>query len=204
MVRLSGERSFVVADIPGLIEGAHTGAGLGARFLRHLERTRVLIHLLDASAAAGDPDERAPLRDFDAINKELSLFDPELAKRPQIVVLNKLDLPDVKDALKKLTASFARRKVRLHAISAATGAGIEGLLEEAWKVISAERRKLSTASAHERIVQEDSSQETDRPKELTPRARPTRSASTTHKAPGKTTNTGGRGRPAKIDPSSRS
>jgi GTP-binding protein len=140
MVRLRGERSFVVADVPGLIEGAHEGAGLGARFLRHLERTRVLIHLLDPTAAAG----RTPLRDYDAINRELKLFDPELAARPQIVVINKIDLPEVAKAQKRLVATFARRKVRLLAISAATGAGVEELLEAAWKVIVAERRRLST------------------------------------------------------------
>src|SRR6478672_6162137 len=77
-VGLSGERSFVVADIPGLIEGAHAGAGLGDRFLRHLDRTRLLVHLLDASAAG-----RTPLRDYEAMNKELALYDPELAARPQ-------------------------------------------------------------------------------------------------------------------------
>jgi GTP-binding protein len=173
MVRLTGERSFVVADIPGLIEGAHAGAGLGARFLRHVERTRVLVHLLDATAG---PD-RTPLRDFDAINRELELFDPELARRPQVVVLNKLDLPDVQDALKKLTASFARRKVRLHTISAATGAGVEPLLEEVWKVLIAERRKLSTGLPHEGNEPNDSSAPNDPPKQMTPRARPTRDAS---------------------------
>jgi GTP-binding protein len=179
MVRLSGERSFVVADIPGLIEGAHTGAGLGARFLRHLERTRVLVHLIDATAGQGseEPDARAPLRDYDAINRELELFDPALAGRPQIVVLNKLDLPDVKDSLKRLTASFARRKIRLLAISAATGAGVEALLEEVWKVIVAERRKLSTGSGTRETEDEDSSGKSDRPTVLTPRARPTRGAS---------------------------
>jgi GTP-binding protein len=178
MVRLSGERSFVVADIPGLIEGAHTGAGLGDRFLRHVERTRVLIHLLDATAGAQDSDARSPLKDYDTINRELALFDPDLAKRPQIVVLNKLDLPEAKDAQKKLTAAFARRKVRLLAISAATGAGLDTLLEEAWKVIAAERRKLSTGSEPQEIAPADSSPTTDRPKEMTPRARRVRSAST--------------------------
>jgi GTP-binding protein len=179
MVRLSGERSLVVADIPGLIEGAHTGAGLGTRFLRHVERTRVLVHLLDATAAEGS-EERSPLRDYDAINKELALFDPELAKRPQVVVLNKLDLPDVQGALKRLTASFARRKVRLLAISAATGAGIDVLLEEVWKVLELERRKLSTGSAHKEggeIAVDNSSPDVDRPKQLTPRARPAHAAS---------------------------
>jgi GTP-binding protein len=132
MVRLSGERSFVVADIPGLIKGAHAGAGLGARFLRHVERTRVLVHLVDATAAAGPG--RSPLRDYDAINRELALFDPALAGRPQIVVLNKIDLPDVERARRRLTTSFARRGVELYAISAATGAGIDKLLERVWTV----------------------------------------------------------------------
>ena len=186
MVRLSGERSFVVADIPGLIEGAHHGAGLGGRFLRHLERTRVLVHLLDATAG---PD-RSPLRDFDAINRELALFDPALATRPQLVVLNKIDLPDVARARRRLTTAFARRKIRLLAISAATGEGVAELLEEAWKVIVAERRRLSTGaeavdSAHE-VAHMSSSTELVRPKVLTPRAPLTRSASSsTPRRPGR-------------------
>ena len=173
MVRLSGERSFVVADIPGLIEGAHEGAGLGDRFLRHVERTRVLVHLLDATAG---PD-RSPLRDFDAINRELALFDPALAKRPQLVVLNKKDLPDVESVRRKLSASFARRKIRLLAISAATGDGVQTLLEEVWKVIEAERKKLSTGAAPTVLDESDSSPHPVRPKQLTPRARPARTAS---------------------------
>ncbi|HVU50242.1 MAG TPA: GTPase ObgE [Polyangia bacterium] len=175
MVRLSGDRSFVVADIPGLIEGAHDGAGLGDRFLRHVERTRVLVHLLDATAG---PD-RAPLRDFDAINRELALFDPALAERPQIVVLNKLDLPDAEAARRKLTASFARRKIRLLAISAATGEGVPALLEEVWKVLAAARRasagaargELSTGPGSVETPDTDSSPGEVRPKQLTPRAR---------------------------------
>jgi GTP-binding protein len=90
-VGLSGERSFVVADIPGLIEGAHAGAGLGDRFLRHLDRTRLLVHLLDATAVG-----RTPLRDYETMNKELALYDAALAARPQLVVLNKIDLPEVR------------------------------------------------------------------------------------------------------------
>src|SRR3954471_5042373 len=82
VVGLSDERSFVVADIPGLIEGAHAGAGLGDRFLRHLDRTRLLVHLLDASA--GEPG-RTPLSDYEAMNRELALYDPALAARPQLV-----------------------------------------------------------------------------------------------------------------------
>jgi GTPase len=138
-VGLSDERSFVVADIPGLIEGAHAGAGLGDRFLRHLERTRLLVHLLDA-AADGGPEggsARTPLRDFDTMNRELALYDADLAARPQIVVLNKIDLPEVRRRAKQLARSFAKRGVVLHAISAATGEGTPELLEAIWKALKA-------------------------------------------------------------------
>jgi GTP-binding protein len=184
MVRLPGDRSFVVADIPGLIEGAHEGAGLGDRFLRHVERTRVLVHLLDATAGLGTPEgsetsDRTPLRDFDTINQELALFDPALADRPQIVVLNKIDLPDVEAVRRKLTTSFARRKIRLLAISAATGEGVPALLEEVWKVLAATRRasseteprELSTGTEPVDRSAIDSSPDEVRPKQLTPRAR---------------------------------
>ena len=105
-VGLSGERSFVVADIPGLIEGAHAGAGLGDRFLRHLDRTRLLVHLLDATQTG-----RTPLRDYEAMNRELALYDPDLAARPQLVVLNKIDLPDVRKRAKQIARPFARRGI---------------------------------------------------------------------------------------------
>jgi GTP-binding protein len=135
MVRLSGERSFVVADIPGLIEGAHEGVGLGTRFLRHVERTRVLVHLLDASAGPG----RTPLRDYETINRELAFFDPALAERPQIVVLNKIDLPDVRRRRKQLAAPFARRGIPLLGMSAVTGEGVNELLEAVWKLLARNR-----------------------------------------------------------------
>jgi GTP-binding protein len=195
MVRLSAERSLVVADIPGLIEGAHEGAGLGDRFLRHVERTRVLVHLLDATAGMATED-RAPLRDFDAINRELALFDAALAERPQIVVLNKADLPDVKAVAKRLTASFARRKIKLLTISAATGEGVPALLEEVWKVLVAERRRAAddstpaTVARHSEASRDlstwskavdssthDSSPDPIPPKLMTPRARPSKTAS---------------------------
>ena len=129
-VALSGERSFVVADIPGLIEGAHAGAGLGDRFLRHLDRTRLLVHLLDASAPG-----RTPLRDYEAMNRELALYDPELAARPQLVVLNKIDLPEVRKRRKQIAVPFARRGITLAAISAATGEGTAELLESIWRAL---------------------------------------------------------------------
>ncbi len=130
MVRLSDERSMVIADIPGLIEGASEGAGLGHRFLRHVERTGVLLHLLEANELAG-PD-RAPLRDFDTLNRELKLYAPELADKPQVVALNKIDLPEARDALDELRARFAERGIELHTVSAATGEGLPELLEILW------------------------------------------------------------------------
>jgi len=129
-VGLSGERSFVVADIPGLIEGAHAGAGLGDRFLRHLDRTRLLVHLLDATQTG-----RTPLRDYEAMNRELALYDPGLAARPQLVVLNKIDLPDVRKRAKQIERPFARRGIPLHTISAATGEGTAELLESIWRAL---------------------------------------------------------------------
>jgi len=131
-VGLSGERSFVVADIPGLIEGAHAGAGLGDRFLRHLDRTRLLVHLIDASSGAPG---RTPLGDYEAMNRELALYDPALAARPQLVVLNKIDLPDVRKGTKQIARLFARRGIALAAISAATGEGTGELLESIWRAL---------------------------------------------------------------------
>ncbi|RIK26002.1 MAG: GTPase ObgE, partial [Chloroflexi bacterium] len=95
------ERSVVLADIPGLIEGAHQGAGLGDRFLKHIERTRVLIHLLDGAA-------ENPLADFDAINAELEQYKMALSQKPQIVGFNKMDLPDAQTHFKKLKTKLAR------------------------------------------------------------------------------------------------
>jgi GTP-binding protein len=135
MIRMSGERSFVVADVPGLIEGAHSGTGLGDRFLRHLERTRVLIHMLEA----GSTPDRTPWRDYVAINRELALYDPELAKRPQIVVLNKMDLPDVRRRRALLSRPFTTRGIVVHAISAVTGEGVNEVLELAWKQLQLAR-----------------------------------------------------------------
>ena len=131
-VALSGERHFVVADIPGLIEGAHAGAGLGDRFLRHLDRTRLLVHLLDASATA---DGRSPLADYEAMNRELALYDPELAARPQIVVLNKMDIPEVRKRKAQIARTLAKRGVTLLSISAATGEGTAELLESVWRAL---------------------------------------------------------------------
>ena len=135
MVRLSDERSFVVADVPGLIEGAHEGVGLGHRVLRHLERTRVLGHLLELSPVPG----RTPLRDYQTLRRELGLHDPALAARTEVVVLNKLDLPATRKRFPALQRVFARRGLRLLGVSAATGEGIEGLLAAMWTALERAR-----------------------------------------------------------------
>jgi GTP-binding protein len=123
-----GERSFVVADIPGLIEGAHTGAGLGHQFLRHVERCRVLVHLVEG---ANPEPGRAPARDFAAINKELKLYSRELAAKPQVVVVTKVDLPEARAAAEKWQKTMAARKVpvEVHLLSSATGEGLDELLD---------------------------------------------------------------------------
>ncbi len=134
VVSLSGDRSFVLADVPGLIEGAHQGTGLGHRFLRHLERTRVLVHLLEMSPAPG----RTPLRDYLALLRELELFDPALVARPHVVALNKVDLPHVKARLADITRPFRRRGIDVIPVSAATGTGLDRLLEAVFKHLGAQ------------------------------------------------------------------
>ena len=119
-------RSFVVADIPGLIEGAHEGAGLGYRFLKHVERNRLLLHILDLSLM---PD-RDPIRDYESLNRELLLFDEELAKKPQIVVVNKMDLPHVRENLVEIAPYFVAKGIKIFPISSITGEGIPVLLDE--------------------------------------------------------------------------
>lgn len=130
VVRLSNERTFVIADIPGLIEGASEGAGLGHQFLRHVERCRVLVHIVEATFTVG-PD-RDPFSDFGVINRELATYAPELAKKPQIVVLNKCDAIDPKD-VPEIQSEFAAQGVTLLAMSAATREGVDQVLEAIWK-----------------------------------------------------------------------
>jgi GTP-binding protein len=113
-------RTFVVADLPGLIEGAHQGAGLGTRFLKHIERTRLIAHLVDTS----DASERDPVRDFEIVCGELTAFSPELASKPMIVVATKLDATVDRTRLERLAAFCAERGLEFHAISSATGQGI--------------------------------------------------------------------------------
>jgi GTP-binding protein len=133
VVTLGDDRSFVVADVPGLLKGAHEGYGLGHQFLRHIERTKVLVHLVDVSGASG----RDPAEDFDTILDELRLFSPAVAAKPQIVVANKMDAVDDPERVKALERHVKKRKLKFLKISGATGEGLDALLEAAWKEIAA-------------------------------------------------------------------
>ncbi len=130
------DRSFVMADIPGLIEGAHDGTGLGLQFLRHIERTRLLVHLLDGASAD-------PLGDYRAINRELAFYSERLAARPQIVVLNKMDLPDAQERYGDLQRALSEEVDQVCAISAVTGQGVRDLL----RIIAARLAKLPQEEA---------------------------------------------------------
>ncbi|MGW8325691.1 MAG: GTPase ObgE [Desulfobacterales bacterium] len=121
VVQTGWSEPFVVADIPGLIKGAHQGTGLGIKFLRHIERTRILVHLIDASSI--DPDD--PLDQYHTINQELAMYDEKLAKKPQIVVLNKLDLSGVRKSADIFQSAVKDKEVVF--ISALTGQGLEQL-----------------------------------------------------------------------------
>jgi len=116
--------SFVVADLPGLIEGAHKGVGLGHQFLRHAERTALLVHMVDIAAVEG----RDPIRDFEVINNELRLYNPSLAEKPQIVVANKIDLPNAKENLDRCLPYWQKLGYEVFAVSALTGEGLNALV----------------------------------------------------------------------------
>ena len=154
VVGLSDERAFVVADVPGLIEGAHAGHGLGHRFLSHLERTKVLVHLVDVSSASG----RDPVEDFDVIMKELALFPgrdasgEQLKDKPMLVAANKIDALDEPDRLARLRAHVESLGMPFYGVSAATGEGVPALLEGAW-------RQLQRSQDEDPGSTEDSSRE---------------------------------------------
>lgn len=123
VVKVDEGKSFVIADIPGLIEGAHTGVGLGHEFLRHIERTRVIVHLIDASGQEG----RDPVDDFYKINEELTKYSEKLGDKPQIVVANKMDLPESEEGYERLKEEVESKGYHILAISAATVTGIKEL-----------------------------------------------------------------------------
>ncbi|MFZ3170553.1 MAG: GTPase ObgE [Carboxydocellales bacterium] len=130
VVKVADGFSFVLADIPGLIEGAHTGAGLGHEFLRHTERTRLLIHVVDVSGV----EERDPLEDYYAINRELELYNPKLARRKQLIAANKMDLPLAQANLERLQAELGS-EAEIFPISAVSGEGLEALIHRVAQVV---------------------------------------------------------------------
>ena len=127
VVRINREQNFVLADIPGLIEGAHKGAGLGHQFLRHIERTKMLIHVIDLSATDG----RDPIEDYEQLNLELKHYNELLTKLPQIIALNKIDMPEAAANLERVQTYFGKRKV--FPISAVTGDGVNPLMQQAYR-----------------------------------------------------------------------
>lgn len=119
-------KTFVVADIPGLIKGAHEGAGVGIRFLKHIERTRLLIHLLDLSPLTG----RDPIEDYKVTNEELEAYSPELRRKPQIIAPNKIDITEARERLKEVKDYFNKMGIEVFPISSVTGEGIKELVKE--------------------------------------------------------------------------
>jgi GTPase len=141
VVSMSGDRSFVVADVPGLIEGAHRGLGLGHQFLRHLERTKVLIHIVDISGASG----RNPVEDLEIVRRELDMFRPELASKPQIVAANKIDAMGDGHLADDVALRARELNLECFRVSAVTGEGVQKLLEAAWHQLAEDRRVRSLA-----------------------------------------------------------
>ena len=131
VVRIDEAKSFVIADIPGLIEGASEGAGLGHDFLKHIERTRVLVHVIDAASSEG----RNPIDDFYKINDELNQYNDKLSEKPQIIVANKMDLPNAEEGLDAIRKEFEPKGYSIYSISAATRAGIDELKYAMWEIV---------------------------------------------------------------------
>jgi len=158
VVGLPDGRSFIAADIPGLIEGAHAGKGLGHGFLRHVERTAVIVHVLDIAAIEG----RDPVEDFEVLNRELELYDPELAKRPQVVAGNKMDLPEAQEKLPPVENYMKQRDIQFFPVSAAVGTGIDKLLYAVADLLDkVEREPIVEKRAEVEII------EKPRPEEIT-------------------------------------
>jgi len=132
IVKIDEKTDFVLADIPGLIEGAHEGKGLGYEFLRHIERTRLIIHVLDVSGMEG----RDPLEDYRKINAELSAYSERLASRPQIVAANKMDLPEAREKYPAVQAALTAEGREVFPISAATGEGLKALIHRAAQLLA--------------------------------------------------------------------
>jgi len=167
MVRVDDEKAFVIADIPGLIPGAADGAGLGIRFLKHVERTRALLHIVTVDPAEG----REPWEDYLALTRELEAFDPELAKRPTLVVMSKADLPEVREAFERAKPIFAKAKRPLHLVSAATGEGVQRLVYDLLGLV--ERGRKGVTLSEDDLEEPTTERKPRRPVEATPATRAT-------------------------------
>lgn len=148
VVRVAEEKSFVLADIPGLIEGASEGAGLGLDFLRHIERTRILVHVLDASGS----EERNPIEDFHKINEELFQYNEKLREKPQIIAANKTDLPEAAQWVDKIKEEFIPQGYQVFEISAATNKGIQELVYAIWNLL--ENTEITYETYDEEYIEE--------------------------------------------------
>ena len=155
VVGMSGDRTFVVADVPGLIEGAHTGHGLGHRFLSHLERTKVLVHVVDVSSSSG----RDPVSDFEIISRELAMFPgrdasgERLIDKPMIAAANKIDALDEPERLESLQQHLQSAGVPLYPVSAATGEGLDRLLEAVWREVATARERAAASAPLDRFAE---------------------------------------------------
>jgi GTP-binding protein len=148
IVRLRDDRSCVVADIPGIIEGAHAGKGLGHQFLRHIERTRLLLHLVDITAAGADD----PLESFETVNRELRSYASQLLAKPQVVVATKMDVPSAKQVWEPFQSAMAALGWQVIAISAVTGEGIGTLLDEIDRALIPVRSVIQSNPSRERTL----------------------------------------------------
>ena len=150
VVRVGQGESFVMADMPGLIEGAHKGTGLGQEFLRHIERTKLLIHVVDVSGSEG----RDPVRDFELINAEIAAYSSKLAAKPQIVAANKIDLPEAQEKAGVFLNAIIEKGYEVFQISAATGKGIREMIYRAYQLLSELPASVLYDEAEEEFVYE--------------------------------------------------
>ncbi len=154
VVMTRSKESFVVADIPGLIEGAHRGSGLGHEFLRHIERTRVLLFVLDTAQTEG----RDVLEDYQVLRRELEMYRPDLMERPFLIVANKMDIPEAQENYERLRAEFGQL---VHAVSAVTGLGVDILVEETFRLLQSVPRDI-VISGEEPVMRRFEEEETFR------------------------------------------
>lgn len=155
VVFIEEEKSFVIADIPGLIEGASEGAGLGHDFLKHIERTRVLVHVLDASGSEG----RDPIEDFHTINEELFNYNEKLRNKPQIIVANKMDMMESEEGLEKIKKEIESQGIKVYPLSAITNKGIDELKYGIWNLL--QNTEVEYETFDEEYLEEDIEEKED-------------------------------------------